>query len=45
MRYVAFLRGINLGKNRRVRKEALCAAFEDAGMEEVSTFRASGNVI
>jgi uncharacterized protein (DUF1697 family) len=45
VRYVAFLRGINLGKNRRVRKEALCAAFEDAGMEEVSTFRASGNVI
>ena len=44
-RYAAFLRGVNLGKNRRVKSEALVSAFEGAGFEDVSTFRASGNVI
>jgi uncharacterized protein (DUF1697 family) len=43
--YAAFLRGINLGKNRRVKKEALIDAFESCGMESAATFRASGNVI
>jgi uncharacterized protein (DUF1697 family) len=44
-RYVAFLRGINLGPNRRIKNEALRAAFEAMGFEEVATFRASGNVV
>lgn len=43
-RYVAFLRGMNLGK-RRIKNEELRAHFEAMGLEEVATFRASGNVI
>lgn len=43
-RYVAFLRGMNLGK-RRIKSEELRAPFEAMGLEEVATFRASGNVI
>ncbi len=43
--YVAFLRGINLGKNRRVKNPALVAEFERIGCEDVATFRASGNVL
>jgi len=44
-RYVAFLRGVNLGPNRRVKNEQLRAAFERLSFEEVATFRASGNVV
>jgi uncharacterized protein (DUF1697 family) len=43
-RYVAFLRGMNLG-GRRITNEALRSHFEALGCEEVATFRASGNVI
>ena len=43
-RYVAFLRGMNLGK-RRIKNEELRRHFEAMGCEEVATFRASGNVI
>lgn len=43
-RYVAFLRGVNLGKNRRVKNDALKSAFAAGGFEAVETFRASGNV-
>jgi uncharacterized protein (DUF1697 family) len=43
-RYVAFLRGMNLGK-RRIKNEELREHFEAMGMEGVATFRASGNVI
>lgn len=43
-RYVAFLRGMNLGK-RRIKNEELRAHFEAMGLEEVATFRAIGNVI
>jgi uncharacterized protein (DUF1697 family) len=45
MLHVAFLRGINLGKSRRVGGEQLRAAFEGVGFDRVATFRASGNVI
>jgi uncharacterized protein (DUF1697 family) len=44
-RYVAFLRGVNLGSRRRVKNEDLRRCFEEIGFEEVATFRASGNVI
>lgn len=44
-RYVAFLRGVNLGRNRRIRNEQLKAAFEGIGLEEVAPFRTSGNVV
>jgi uncharacterized protein (DUF1697 family) len=43
-RYVAFLRGMNLG-GRRITNEALRLHFEALGCEEVATFRASGNVV
>lgn len=43
-RYVAFLRGMNLG-NRRIKNPELVAEFECLGFAEIATFRASGNVI
>jgi uncharacterized protein (DUF1697 family) len=43
-RYVAFLRGMNLG-GRRITNDDLRGRFEDLGCEQVATFRASGNVI
>ncbi|MGH7936891.1 MAG: DUF1697 domain-containing protein, partial [Chthoniobacterales bacterium] len=43
-RYVAFLRGINLGK-RRVPMSQLKTLFEELGFGEVETFIASGNVL
>jgi uncharacterized protein (DUF1697 family) len=43
-RYVAFLRGINLG-NRRVKSPELIGHFEAMGFEDVATFRASGNAV
>ncbi len=43
-RYVAFLRGMNLGR-RRIKNEELKAELEALGLGEVSTFRASGNVV
>lgn len=43
-RYVAFLRGMNLG-NRRITNPELVGHFEAMGLEDVATFRASGNVV
>jgi uncharacterized protein (DUF1697 family) len=43
-RYVAFLRGMNLG-GRRIKNDELRTEFEALGFEHVATFRASGNVI
>lgn len=43
-RYVAFLRGMNLG-NRRIKNLELAAEFGQLGFEDVATFRASGNVV
>ena len=43
-RYVAFLRGINLG-GRRIKNEELRQRFEELGLGEVACFRASGNVV
>ena len=43
-RYVAFLRGMNLGR-RRIKNPELCAAFEDIGFTDVAAYLASGNVI
>ena len=36
---------MNLGKNRRVTGAQLKTLFEEAGAEEVATFRTSGNVV
>jgi uncharacterized protein (DUF1697 family) len=43
-RYVAFLRGMNLG-GRRIRNEELGAELEVLGFADVACFRASGNVV
>jgi uncharacterized protein (DUF1697 family) len=43
-RYVAFLRGMNLG-GRRIKNEELTREFEELGFSDVACFRASGNVI
>ena len=43
-RYIAFLRGINLGK-RRVPMKQLAALFEQLGFKDTATFIASGNVL
>ena len=45
MRYAAFIRAVNLGRNRRVTSARLKELFEEAGAEEVATFRTSGNVV
>lgn len=42
--YVAFLRAINVG-GHQVTKGELCSKFEEMGFRDVTTFRASGNVI
>jgi uncharacterized protein (DUF1697 family) len=43
-RYVAFLRGMNLG-GRRIKNEQLRAEFETLGLADIACFRASGNVV
>jgi uncharacterized protein (DUF1697 family) len=45
VRYAAFLRAVNLGRNRRVTSAELREIFEGVGVEEVTTFRTSGNVV
>ena len=45
MRYVALLRGINVGGRTLVKMADLKACFEDLGFDEVSTYIASGNVL
>ena len=44
MRYVAFLRGVNVGGHGAVTMEDLKKAFEDCGFREVKTIATSGNV-
>jgi uncharacterized protein (DUF1697 family) len=44
-RHAAFLRGVNLGRNRKAGSAELRACFEEAGFDEVQTFRTSGNVV
>jgi uncharacterized protein (DUF1697 family) len=45
MRYVALLRGINVGGNNLIGMPSLKACFEDNGLGEVSTYIQSGNVL
>jgi len=45
VKYVAFLRGINVGKHRRITMAELKRAFEAAGYRNIATYIASGNVI
>lgn len=43
--YIAFLRGINVGKNSAVNMGKLKSIFESLGFENVTTYINSGNVI
>lgn len=45
LRYVAFLRGINVGGSKKVPMKDLKEAFESLGLSNVRTLLASGNVI
>jgi uncharacterized protein (DUF1697 family) len=45
VRYVAFLRGINVGGKTLIRMGDLRACVEDLGHADVSTYIASGNVL
>jgi len=45
VRYVALLRGINVGGRTLVKMADLKACFEELGFEDVSTYIASGNVL
>jgi uncharacterized protein (DUF1697 family) len=45
VKYVALIRGINVGGNSIVPMAKLKAAFEGCGVKNVSTFIASGNVL
>jgi uncharacterized protein (DUF1697 family) len=44
-RYVALLRGINVGGNNLIKMTALKACFEKQGLTDVSTYIQSGNVV
>ena len=44
-KYVAFLRGINVGGRNVIRKEKLQEAFTSLGYQHVSVWKQSGNII
>ena len=44
MRYIALLRGINVGGNTMIKMAELKAAFEQCGFENVVTYINSGNI-
>ena len=44
-RYVALLRGINVGGKNLIRMPALQACFEEQGFDDVTTYIQSGNVV
>jgi uncharacterized protein (DUF1697 family) len=43
--YVALLRGINIGPNKRIKMDDLRKSFEGLGFDEVKTYIQSGNVV
>ncbi|MCG8431778.1 MAG: DUF1697 domain-containing protein [Candidatus Omnitrophica bacterium] len=45
MKYVALLRGINVGGNRKVEMNRLKTLFQDSGHKNVTTYINSGNVL
>ncbi|WP_106917488.1 DUF1697 domain-containing protein [Chryseobacterium aurantiacum] len=44
MKYCAFLRGVNV-KGTNMKMADVCQVFKDAGMKEVSSILASGNIV
>src|SRR3954447_350211 len=45
MRYVALLRGVNVGGKTLIKMADLKTCFEELGFDDVSTYIASGNVL
>lgn len=45
MKYIALLRGINVGRHKRIKMTDLIMAFESIGFENIKTYLQSGNVI
>lgn len=45
MKYIAILRGINVGGRRKVRMEDLRGFMEEVGFTEVQTYIQSGNIV
>lgn len=45
MKYAAFLRGINVGGHRKIKMEELRQLLTDAGLENVSSYIQSGNLV
>lgn len=45
MRYIAFLRAINVGKHNRIRMEDLRVLCSQAGLDGVQTYLQTGNVL
>ena len=45
MKYVALLRGINVGGNNKIKMAELKTCLEEQGLEQVSTYIQSGNVL
>lgn len=45
MRYIALLRGVNVGGNNKISMKELKECFEQAGYQNVSTYINSGNVL
>ena len=45
MRYVAFLRGINVGGHKIIKMQDLCSIFESLGFTNIKTYIQSGNVL
>ena len=45
MKYIALLRGINVGGKTLIKMEELRACIEALGLDDVSTYIASGNVL
>lgn len=43
--YIALLRGVNLGPNKRMKMEKLRESFNGMGLEQVQTYIQSGNVV
>ncbi len=45
IKYIAFIRGINVGGNNIIKMDSLKKSFEAAGLKNVKTYIQSGNVI
>src|SRR5258707_11507773 len=45
MKYVALLRGINVGGNNMIKMETLRAGFEELGFKNVKSYINSGNLV